>query len=438
MKHIRKFNLFESKINAIRIEIPYETYEKDSKGYYTKNRIKGKSKIIDYADRKVVLFDINGVRVPFYLSSGHAGKKDVLAGKWYPFFGIGSDYWFNKGYQSDINKYYEIDILKSIAQSLDSQIGDIRSDKTIPQVAPDGIHLDVINKDLTPTEHGMPYTVNKFYDSVKKIKQKLESLNENSSFDPMYYQIDEEEFVKLANNPETFKSEIDQIEKILKKDWSEIVVTHSSKMIIQTKIGSDIVGFKLIIFKIYKSIDEWFLVERESYRDTIYYKCDQMDGLMELLEDEGVVNLSISESSMSSDEIQDYFLEITDEENDHVVIEDKTQEELNFMWGNRSYFNPDPIYLNSNRVDKYGVKKISTFDPSKDEVTYMMFTINHPKYRIKGNLDLKGYTLDTIQYYLKKFVRHSKVPVNIYVREVTTSMYDDPLSTSIVRIEFIN
>jgi ppGpp synthetase/RelA/SpoT-type nucleotidyltranferase len=87
MKHIREFSLFESKINAIRVEIPYETYEKDSNGHYTKNRIKGKSKIIDYADRKIVLFDINGIRIPFYLSSGHAGKKDVAAGKWYPFLG---------------------------------------------------------------------------------------------------------------------------------------------------------------------------------------------------------------------------------------------------------------------------------------------------------------------------------------------------------------
>lgn len=80
----------------------------------------------------------------------------------------------------------------------------------------------------------------------------------------------------------------------------------------------------------------------------------------------------------------------------------------------------------------------SHFNPSKDEVTYMMFTINQPRDRIRGNLDVKGYTLDTIKYYLDKFVRYSKVPVNIYVKDIMTNTYNDPLSTSVVRIEFIN
>ncbi len=446
---IRDFNLFESKINAIRIEIPYETYEKDSNGYYTKNRIKGKSKIIDYADRKIVLFDINGVRVPFYLSSGHAGKKDVIAGKWYPFFGIGSDYWFNKGYQSDINKYYEIEILKNIAQSLDSQIGDIRSDKTIPQVAPNGIHLDAINKNLTPTEHGMPYTINKFNDNVKKIKQKLESLNENSSFDPMYYEITGEEFRNMApdirlarsDSAEPFNSEIDQIEKILKKDWSKLIIHSSYRIEIRTKIGSDITGFKSITFNIFKKTDDWFFVERASITPTrgqwTYYKCDQIDGLIEFLEDEGAVDLMIREN-LSSDEVQDYFIEFLDKEEINIV--ESEQGELHRRWRNRSIIYLHYLYIESKKINKFdsNQKKIKfpTIQSSKENVTYLEIEIPQPKWRIRGNLDVSGYTIDMIAYLFEKFTRH--LSCNILIKIMDQDLYGDILSRSIVRIEFIN
>jgi len=88
MKHLKTYQLFESSITATRLEIPYETYAKDPQtgGLDPKNKISGKSKIIDYADRKIVVFNVNGIHVPFYLSSGHGGKKDVTSGKWYPFF----------------------------------------------------------------------------------------------------------------------------------------------------------------------------------------------------------------------------------------------------------------------------------------------------------------------------------------------------------------
>lgn len=443
MKHIREFSLFESKINAIRVEIPYETYEKDSNGHYTKNRIKGKSKIIDYADRKVVLFDINGIRIPFYLSSGHAGKKDVVAGKWYPFFGIGSDYWFNKGHQSDINKYYEIGILKSIAQSLDSQIGDIRNDKTIPKVAPNGIHLDTINRDLTPTEHGMPYTVNKFYDSVKRIKEKLESLNENASFNTFYHQIDNNKFgsmVKDVNALERFGSEIDQIEKVLKKDWSKLIIHSSYKIEIRTKIGSDIVGFYMIFFRIFKLNDEWFLVERENITKNIklYYKCDQFDGLIELLEDEGVVDLRIRESAMSPDEVEDYFIEFLDDGDINIV--ESEQDELHRQWRDRSNIYLHYLYINSVKINKFDShqKKIQspTINTSKENVTYLKIEILQPKWRAKGNLDIRGYTIDTMDYLFRKFTRH--INCNILIKIMDQDLFGDILSKSIVRIEFLN
>ena len=176
MKHLKTYKIFESGITAIRLEIPYETYAKDPKTNFLdpKNKISGKSKIIDYADRKIVVFNVNGIHVPFYLSSGHGGKKDVTSGKWYPFFGIyGPDRWLNKSSTSDINSYYGVDLLKQISQSLDSKIGDIRSDKSIPKVSPTGIHIDFINKDLTPVENERPDTKIKFAQNLENLKRKL-------------------------------------------------------------------------------------------------------------------------------------------------------------------------------------------------------------------------------------------------------------------------
>ena len=39
--------------------------------------------------RPVMLIDIDDVRVPFYVSTGKGGKKNVPVGQWYPFFGMG-------------------------------------------------------------------------------------------------------------------------------------------------------------------------------------------------------------------------------------------------------------------------------------------------------------------------------------------------------------
>jgi hypothetical protein len=96
----------------------------------------GPSKVIDYGERKIVMADVNGTAVPFYLSTGFAGKKNVAAGKWYPILGLGKKGWINKGSQSDINSYYGSPELKQVAQKLDEQIGDIRQDTDHPSIEP--------------------------------------------------------------------------------------------------------------------------------------------------------------------------------------------------------------------------------------------------------------------------------------------------------------
>nr|DAD58590.1 MAG TPA: protein of unknown function DUF4115 [Bacteriophage sp.] len=56
----------------------------------------GTNNMINYYHRNIVVVNINGVHVPFYMSTGLGGKENVQTGLWYPFFGI-KDGWLNKG-----------------------------------------------------------------------------------------------------------------------------------------------------------------------------------------------------------------------------------------------------------------------------------------------------------------------------------------------------
>ena len=77
------------------------------------------SGILTIAQRPVVVVRFyDDINVPFYISSGRGGKKDVAAGKWYPFWGIGKDGWFNKTSGDDINNFYGIPELRETAERL--------------------------------------------------------------------------------------------------------------------------------------------------------------------------------------------------------------------------------------------------------------------------------------------------------------------------------
>ena len=84
--------------------------------------------VVTSTDRAKVLVNVNGVIVPFYLTTGQAGKG--LVPGWYPFFGIGNDGWLNKTDKSDMETYYErywgkeaANIAKSISEELNSFYG---------------------------------------------------------------------------------------------------------------------------------------------------------------------------------------------------------------------------------------------------------------------------------------------------------------------------
>lgn len=115
------------------------------------------SPIVNYSDRAIVVVEVNGHRVPFYLSSGQNAKAGVSAGQWYPIFGIGANGWINKGSEKGIASYYGSSQLRSIAAKLDSRVGDIRdqlSDSTkFGWIKADGIAA--INQGLKPVSSGV-------------------------------------------------------------------------------------------------------------------------------------------------------------------------------------------------------------------------------------------------------------------------------------------
>lgn len=114
------------------------------------------SPIVNYSDRAIVVVEVNGHRVPFYLSSGQNPKPGVASGKWYPIFGIGANGWINKGSSKGIAEYYGSSQLRSIAAKLDSKIGDIRdqlSDSAkFGWIKSDGIAA--VNQGLKPVSSG--------------------------------------------------------------------------------------------------------------------------------------------------------------------------------------------------------------------------------------------------------------------------------------------
>ena len=66
--------------------------------------------------RAYVLVEYRGQRIPFYLSSGSAGKK-AAAGVWYPYMGLSSG-WINKGTDAQIQAFYNNPVFEAISEHL--------------------------------------------------------------------------------------------------------------------------------------------------------------------------------------------------------------------------------------------------------------------------------------------------------------------------------
>jgi hypothetical protein len=166
-------NLNESRLNVVRQEIPYETLVWDGS---QNKKLSGKSKIVDLFGRKIVVFNVSGINIPFYLSTGEGKKKDVQPGKWYPFFGYSDGGWFNKLSGEQINRYYDIPLLKRLAEELDKQVGDVRKDSTIPRIKITGPQFDFINSGFLPVDNDEPGAKEKVISSIENLRKRLEKI----------------------------------------------------------------------------------------------------------------------------------------------------------------------------------------------------------------------------------------------------------------------
>lgn len=84
--------------------------------------------VLNIAERMVTIVDINGIKVPFYLTTGLGGKN--LKPSWYPMFGYSESGWLNKTNGVDMESFYErllgkevSEKLKEVSKKLDNQFG---------------------------------------------------------------------------------------------------------------------------------------------------------------------------------------------------------------------------------------------------------------------------------------------------------------------------
>lgn len=144
----------------------------------SKQYVSGNHQFVNMAGRVTTTMNINGMHVPYYLSTGDGGKHSVAPGQWYPVAGIDPHTgWFNKGTEHDINNHYGSPKLKEVADHLNSKYGDLRNHpdfNNIPKVGAQGFHMDHINKHITPTSNGHKDTMNIVNSNFQKIKNHID------------------------------------------------------------------------------------------------------------------------------------------------------------------------------------------------------------------------------------------------------------------------
>jgi len=127
------------------------------------------AKVVNTGSRIVAVYKVQGVNIPFYISTGDGGKASVPPGKWYPVFGIHSSGWLNKGTEESINKFYGSKALARGAAILNKYLGDLRSvEDKIPLMKSDG--YSIINKNVKPMSwHEVDSNVTEFKKRINAV-----------------------------------------------------------------------------------------------------------------------------------------------------------------------------------------------------------------------------------------------------------------------------
>jgi hypothetical protein len=138
------------------------------------------------------------------------------------------------------------------------------------------------------------------------------------------------------------------------------------------------------------------------------------------------------------EEIEDFILDYVD--TGQITVKSLDQNTIRDVRSNYKYFtNKKLVYKNSESSDKYLRDRVNYTDFDSSRTVSLLIEIPHPR-RIKGNLDLHGYTFDTIKYVFRRFIEFTKGDylVDIWIEILQTNMYYEPLSEVIVNITFPN
>ena len=137
----------------------------------------GDDKIVQLGGRPIVVVDVGGRTVPFYVSTGGGGKAGVPTGKWYPFFGIGKNGFFNKGWEeAQINNYYGNQTLAHVARTLDNTFGNVLGH--VNRMNPGQPVLGQINAGFKPVSYSdsAPFSREEFAAYQKYINSIVDSI----------------------------------------------------------------------------------------------------------------------------------------------------------------------------------------------------------------------------------------------------------------------
>jgi len=162
--------------------------------------------MIDFYHRKIVLIDINGMKIPFYLSTGLGGKENVESGKWYPIWGIDpQEGWLNKTNETEINNFYGSTLLKAIANALDEKYKDTLPDD-IPLTDADYDPMyNTINQTtgFSTKEEGSQGVRDRYNSIIPKLNESIGYIEEEKT--PEIEGILEEEIIEedVSNKEET-------------------------------------------------------------------------------------------------------------------------------------------------------------------------------------------------------------------------------------------
>ena len=165
-------------------------------------------------NRITVGVSFNGVKIPFYVSTGSGGKASVEPHKFYPYFGTGEDGWLNKGTEDQINNFYGSPVLKKMADVLNEEHKDLleahkkSSLQAMGQVPvniadkksadavrrnPDSFPQGLINpgnfeEDLKPQRHGSSITHSDpdQQDAMRKTSSNQDDLNKGNTLIRLY------------------------------------------------------------------------------------------------------------------------------------------------------------------------------------------------------------------------------------------------------------